>query len=68
MMNGFNMQPNSKAGSPFVIDPVCGMKVDANQPPYRLIYQGKEVCFCSDVCKRLFEREPKKYIPSDNKQ
>ena len=61
-MNGFNMQPNSKAGSPAAIDPVCGMKVDANQPPYRLNYQGKEYYFCSEVCKRLFEREPHKYI------
>lgn len=67
-MNGFNMQPNSKAGSPFAIDPVCGMKVDATQPPYRLIYQEKEVCFCSDVCKRLFERVPQKYIPVASKQ
>ncbi|MCX6079555.1 MAG: YHS domain-containing protein [Chloroflexi bacterium] len=60
------MQPNNNSSTPSIIDPVCGMKVDANQPPYCLIYQGKEVFFCSDVCKRLFEREPGKYVkPSE---
>lgn len=60
-MSGFNMQQTNNSSAPAVIDPVCGMKVDAAQPPFRLTYQGKEVCFCSDVCKRLFEREPQKY-------
>jgi len=61
-MSGFNMQSNSKAGSPSSIDPVCGMKVDANQPPFQWLYQGQEYHFCSEVCKQLFQREPQKYI------
>lgn len=61
-MSGFEMQPNHKQGSPFSIDLVCGMKIDATQPPFRWVYQGQEYHFCSEVCKQLFQREPNKYI------
>jgi Cu+-exporting ATPase len=61
-MSGFNMQSNHKQGSPVSIDPVCGMKMDAAQPPFRWVYQGKEYHFCSEVCKQLFQREPTKFI------
>ena len=61
-MSGFNMNPNHKPGNPVSVDLVCGMKVNANQPPARWVYQGKEYHFCSEVCRHLFQREPEKYI------
>lgn len=61
-MNGFGMQPSHNPDSPSSIDPVCGMKVDADQPPFRWLYKGKEYHFCSEVCKQLFQREPEKYL------
>ena len=64
-MTGFKMQPNHKQGNPFSVDPVCGMKVDANQPPFQWVFQGEEYHFCSDVCKQLFQREPQKYTEID---
>jgi YHS domain-containing protein len=51
------MQPNHKQGNPFSIEPVCGMKLDADQPPFRWVYQGTDIHFCSEVCKQLFQRE-----------
>ena len=34
-MNNANMQLNSKPNLPYSIDLVCGMKVDASNPPFR---------------------------------
>jgi len=62
-MSGFNMQPSTKPGQPVEIDLVCGMKVDAEKPPYKWTYQGKTYCFCSEVCRHLFQHDPQKYIP-----
>ena len=61
-MSGFNMNPSTKPGQPVVIDLVCDMNVDAENPPFKWMYQGKAYCFCSDVCRQLFQREPQKYI------
>jgi hypothetical protein len=58
-MSGFNMQPNNNSSIPSAVDPVCGMKVDANQPPYRLIYQGKEVS-CLSVSRKNIQVPNKK--------
>lgn len=66
-MSGFNMHSNHKSGAPVSIDPVCGMKVDASQPPFRWLYQSKEYHFCSDVCRQLFQREPDKYVRDEMK-
>lgn len=41
-------------------DPVCGMKV--NEGGVQSEYGGKTYYFCSDGCKRSFEREPDKYV------
>lgn len=61
-MNAFNMQKFDGAGQSFEIDPVCEMKVNSENPPAKTLYQGQTYYFCSDLCKRLFEREPAKYI------
>ena len=42
------------------IDPVCGMTVDATTT-HKSRYEGREVLFCSSVCKQKFDAEPKRY-------
>lgn len=43
------------------IDPVCGMEVDENTP-YKTMCKGKVYYFCSNGCKRAFEKDPEKYL------
>jgi YHS domain-containing protein len=47
-------------------DPVCGMQIDTKNPVARFIYQGKEYYFCSDQCKKLFIKQPEKYLSDHN--
>lgn len=61
-MSPSSMQANSKPGKPVAIDPVCGMKVDAESPPCAWNYQGKQYHFCSTTCKELFQWHPEKYL------
>ncbi|MBI5935761.1 MAG: YHS domain-containing protein [Chloroflexi bacterium] len=56
------MQKFDGAGQSFEIDPVCEMKVKLQNPPAKIVFQGRTYYFCSDLCRRLFEREPMKYI------
>ncbi len=43
-------------------DPVCGMDVDPRKAGARhAAHQGKSYYFCSDGCRRQFERNPEKY-------
>ena len=45
------------------IDPVCGMTVDLDQPRGgKVIYEGREIGFCSSRCEAKFEADPKKYL------
>ena len=48
-----------------VKDPVCGMTVFEHAVKAKLVYQGQTYHFCSTLCKRIFDREPEKYIKSD---
>ena len=61
-MSAFNMQKFDGTGQSFEIDPVCEMKVNLQNLPAKIVFQGQTYYFCSDLCKRLFEREPAKYI------
>lgn len=61
-MSSFSMTKFTPADQSFEIDPVCEMKVDPVQPPYKAVYQGKTYYFCSEACKLLFERMPEQYI------
>jgi Cu+-exporting ATPase len=49
------------------VDPVCGMTVDLDHPKGgKVIYEGREIGFCSSRCKAKFEADPKKYLePAD---
>jgi Cu+-exporting ATPase len=42
-------------------DPVCGMDVDESKAQFKSEHMGKTYYFCSEGCKRMFEKEPKKY-------
>ena len=42
-------------------DPVCGMDVTVNDKTPRATHQGATYYFCSDGCKRSFEKEPARY-------
>lgn len=64
-MSAFNIQKFDGAGQSFVIDPVCEMKVNPENPPAKTLYQGQTYYFCSDLCRRLFEREPAKYVQTE---
>ena len=47
------------------IDPVCGMKVNSEHATASIQYKGQTYYFCSQLCKTIFEREPEKYIKSE---
>jgi uncharacterized protein len=46
------------------VDPVCGMAVDAQKTGHRSMHHGKTYYFCSAGCKKSFEQDPGKYLPS----
>ena len=54
------VQAHNAGGS--VIDPVCGMTVDATTSPHRYIHNGHDYAFCSAGCRGKFAADPKKYL------
>jgi YHS domain-containing protein len=44
-----------------VKDPVCEMMVDPETAAAHTIYESHEVYFCSQTCRRDFEKEPARY-------
>jgi YHS domain-containing protein len=45
-----------------VTDPVCGMKLAAGQAVATGEHRGCTVYFCTQMCKRLFEEDPSRYV------
>ena len=45
-----------------VKDPVCGMDVDPKAAAGKSDFQGKTYYFCSQGCKKAFDKEPQKYV------
>ena len=43
-------------------DPVCGMDIDPKASAGKSEYKGQTYYFCSNGCKRAFDKEPEKYI------
>jgi YHS domain-containing protein len=41
-------------------DPVCGMDVKSTTSRTSM-HEGKQYAFCSDECKKKFDREPERY-------
>ncbi|MEJ5292863.1 MAG: YHS domain-containing protein [Candidatus Methanosuratincola sp.] len=44
------------------IDPVCGMDVDEKTAKFKSEYKGKTYYFCAPGCKRMFDKDPDKYL------
>jgi YHS domain-containing protein len=42
-------------------DPVCKMQVEEKKAVAKAEYMGKTYYFCSEMCKRAFEKDPHKY-------
>lgn len=42
-------------------DPVCGMSVDEKSADATSSYKGKTYYFCSDECKKTFDKQPEVY-------
>jgi len=42
-------------------DPVCGKRVDSQDPPRELQYEGQRIVFCSESCKQKFVDDPEQY-------
>jgi len=44
-------------------DPVCAMDVDtANPPGGKAVHAGQTYYFCSNGCRKTFEKDPAKYL------
>ena len=43
-------------------DPVCGMDVDEKTAAGKSDYNGQTYYFCSNGCKKSFDKEPEKYL------
>ncbi len=50
-----------------VIDPVCKMTVDEEKAEFSSYYKGKKYYFCGKGCKIAFDKDPKKYLPVEDK-
>lgn len=42
-------------------DPVCGMNVNLETTKYKSTYKGKVYVFCSEECKKTFDKNPFQY-------
>ncbi|MDH5362819.1 MAG: YHS domain-containing protein [Aigarchaeota archaeon] len=42
-------------------DPICGMDVVEKTARHTSSYEGKTYYFCSEMCKRTFDKTPNKY-------
>lgn len=47
-----------------VRDPVCGMEFAEEQATTKVEYEGQTYHFCTQACRRQFEKDPKKYAKS----
>jgi YHS domain-containing protein len=45
-----------------VKDLVCGMEIDPKSAAGKSEYQGQTYYFCSNGCKKAFDKEPQKYV------
>lgn len=55
------LRDRKKTVENWVVDPVCGMRVDATAPEFSLEYHGKSHVFCSHKCLERFVAGPEKY-------
>jgi len=55
--------PNSSSS---VVDVVCKMKIDKNTAEFTSEYKGITYYFCALSCKKEFDKDPEKYVNSEN--
>ena len=60
-----NATTNAESNSSKEIDVVCKMKVDKSVIDTS-VYKGKTYYFCSPYCKNEFEKDPEKFLNSQN--
>lgn len=48
-----------------VRDPVCKMEVDEEKAPFKSTFEGKDYFFCTETCKKDFDKNPRLYIAWD---
>lgn len=48
-------------------DLVCGMDVDERKVTQKSVVNGKTYYFCSKTCKVEFDKDPQKYISTEQK-
>ena len=46
-----------------VLDPVCGMTIDAESAAGSWEYKGRRYYFCHPSCEERFKADPEKYLP-----
>jgi Cu+-exporting ATPase len=61
-MDSVNKLPILTPNATFVIDPVCGMKVDTANPRGKTEYKGKTYYFCCPGCETKFKANQEKYL------
>ena len=49
------------------IDPVCGMQVDPATAAAQTRYNGIEIYFCAEECKKTFDAQPQSYTLTQRK-
>jgi len=49
-----------------VRDPVCGMRFRAKKATATVQFRGRTVHFCTDACRRQFERDPERYAGTED--
>jgi len=48
-------------------DPVCGMMVDEKTARHTSSHEGKNYYFCSEICKKTFDKAPSRYAIESNR-
>jgi YHS domain-containing protein len=56
----FEIDPCEHDGG-WITDPVCGMRVPAEQASERRVHDGREIAFCSARCAEIFSRSPQRF-------
>ena len=51
-----------------VVDPVCGMTIDAAKAAGKSEYKGTTYYFCSDHCKKTFDANPEAVLKKQEKK
>ncbi len=49
-----------------VKDPVCEMEIDPKEAAGKSEYNGQTYYFCSEHCKKAFDKEPEKFVSPDH--